>query len=112
MRVTIKNKSTGGSVLVFENSPLENACYQLSDSERDRPRPEPSDYERRRRAFAAKTRDLFVQLVVRDGAACARCGSTERLTVDHVIPMIRGGSDELSNLQTLCKSCNSAKRDR
>jgi len=112
MRITIKNKSSGNGILIFETSPLEGACYNVWDSQRDQPRPPLSEYEQRRRAFANKTRDLFVQLVVRDGAACAKCGSTEKLTVDHIAPMIRGGSDDLSNLQILCKRCNSSKRDR
>ena len=31
------------------------------------------------------------------------------LTVDHVVPRARGGSDDLSNLQLLCGACNSMK---
>ena len=31
------------------------------------------------------------------------------LTVDHVVPQSRGGSDHLSNLQLLCGACNSTK---
>ncbi|MGC3818621.1 HNH endonuclease [Acinetobacter sp. G11] len=45
----------------------------------------------------------------RDGCICKHCGSTSDLTVDHIIPVIHGGSDELDNLQTLCRSCNSKK---
>lgn len=112
MKITIKNKSSGGNVLTFVNSPEERACYQVHDTDWDVPRPELTEHELRRRAFNRKTRDLFVQLVARDGGTCARCGATEKLTIDHIIPMIRGGSDDLSNLQILCKRCNSSKRDR
>ena len=31
------------------------------------------------------------------------------LTIDHVVPQSRGGSDELGNLQLLCAACNSVK---
>lgn len=44
-----------------------------------------------------------------DGYACRACGSTDDLTVDHVIPRAKGGGHELANLQTLCRSCNSRK---
>lgn len=40
---------------------------------------------------------------------CAECGTTEDLTVDHVLPLARGGRSELSNVQTLCRSCNGIK---
>lgn len=34
------------------------------------------------------------------------------LTVDHVVPLARGGTNDLANLQVLCKRCNSAKGAR
>lgn len=45
----------------------------------------------------------------RDGMACLKCGATESLSLDHVIPLASGGDNGIDNLQTLCKSCNSAK---
>lgn len=47
----------------------------------------------------------------RDGWACVGCGSTERLTIDHRWPHVRGGGLSLANLQTLCAPCNAAKGD-
>ena len=43
---------------------------------------------------------------------CRFCGSKERLSVDHIIPVIRGGRTERSNLQCLCLPCNIKKGAR
>ena len=42
--------------------------------------------------------------------ACYYCGSTRKLSVDHLISKIRGGPDESDNLIWACRSCNSSKR--
>ena len=46
------------------------------------------------------------------GNKCLCCGSCERLTKDHVVPVSRGGVNTIDNLQLLCKSCNSKKNNR
>jgi len=43
---------------------------------------------------------------------CVACGSTGRITIDHIIPIARGGAHSIGNLQPLCKSCNSSKVDK
>lgn len=40
---------------------------------------------------------------------CTVCKSKRNLEIDHIIPVSRGGGDEESNLQTLCKTCNVSK---
>lgn len=45
----------------------------------------------------------------RDGNACLRCGARQPLTVDHIVPVVLGGTSNEQNLQTLCRSCNSSK---
>lgn len=45
----------------------------------------------------------------RDAYRCKLCESYFDLTVDHILPESKGGGLELSNLQTLCRSCNSKK---
>jgi 5-methylcytosine-specific restriction endonuclease McrA len=42
----------------------------------------------------------------RDGFACRRCGAMYRLEVDHIVPRRLGGSDDPSNLRTLCHDCH------
>ena len=55
------------------------------------------------------------EVFVRDGYRCLECGATnkdEKLEADHIISVSQGGTDELSNLQTLCLVCNRAKNNR
>lgn len=52
------------------------------------------------------------QVFKRDNHVCLRCLSDEDLTVDHIVPEVRGGPTILRNLQTLCRPCNSRKGDR
>ncbi len=49
----------------------------------------------------------------RDRCQCQSCGQAgleANLEVDHIIPLALGGSNDLSNLQTLCRSCNQRKK--
>lgn len=43
--------------------------------------------------------------------ACQKCGATRDLTRDHIRPVAHGGTNDPSNLRTLCRSCNSSKKD-
>jgi 5-methylcytosine-specific restriction endonuclease McrA len=48
----------------------------------------------------------------RDNHTCQYCGSTRRLTIDHVIPRSKGGTHTWDNVVTACEPCNSGKGDR
>jgi 5-methylcytosine-specific restriction endonuclease McrA len=39
-------------------------------------------------------------------AQCAWCGATDKLILDHIIPVMCGGTNERKNVQTLCQPCN------
>ena len=43
---------------------------------------------------------------------CAHCGSVADLETDHIKPLHRGGTNEWTNLQSLCVSCHQAKTAR
>ena len=52
-----------------------------------------------------------LRILARDGNACYLCGKWGN-EVDHVIPAIRGGGEEDSNLATICDDCHKKKSAR
>ena len=58
---------------------------------------------------------LRYEVLKRAKFRCELCGTSaedKALEVDHIVPRNQGGTDDLSNLQALCYSCNAMKRDR
>ena len=55
-------------------------------------------------------------IYLRDGMACAYCGSTvedgAQLSLDHLKPHSHGGSNKPTNLVTCCSKCNSSRGNR
>ena len=49
------------------------------------------------------------RILLRGKGRCVKCGSRENLEIDHVVPLARGGSNRLENLQLLCRDCNRRK---
>lgn len=65
------------------------------------------------RPYCAEWRSIRERIFARDGYVCVYCGeSPEDLECDHVIPISRGGTNDLSNLATACAPCNRSKSDR
>jgi 5-methylcytosine-specific restriction endonuclease McrA len=46
------------------------------------------------------------------GNRCLSCGKRWNLTADHVIPVSKGGTSDIGNIQPLCGPCNSIKSDK
>lgn len=53
--------------------------------------------------------ELRAEVYARDGERCQYCGDTDDLTCDHIVPLVRGGTNELENLTIACRRCNSSK---
>lgn len=64
-----------------------------------------------RRSFNYKRPSLFKYLISRQNVCCF-CGSDKDLTIDHILPLSRNGSNDIKNLQILCRSCNSRKSNK
>lgn len=64
--------------------------------------------ERRWKVPAVSRREVLR----RDGHTCQYCGSSKRLTLDHVLPRSRGGTHTWDNVLTACESCNQIKGNR
>lgn len=73
--------------------------------------PAPSGYSN---SIIAKsvTRAQRATIYERDSFQCVICSSKESLSIDHILPISRGGNSEDENLQTLCMSCNTKKGNK
>lgn len=50
------------------------------------------------------------RVLIKEDSACVRCNSKTLLEIDHIIPISKGGLNEVSNVQILCESCNIKKK--
>ena len=93
----------------IEENKNRNKKYKELHPEKDR------QYRQNRRArklnaggsFTAKE---WLELCEKYNHICLCCKEKKPLTIDHVIPLSKGGSNSIDNIQPLCKSCNSSKR--
>lgn len=64
---------------------------------------------RKQGAAGSHTAEQWTALCKQYGNRCLACGAHTKMTADHVIPLAKGGSDDISNIQPLCLSCNASK---
>lgn len=69
----------------------------------------------RRRALLSKKRTdnidyIFLEFVSHfQGGICFYCGKVDRLTLDHILPLVRGGAHTFGNVVLCCITCNTKK---
>lgn len=72
-------------------------------------------YDHRRVSVGYISGTLKYEVLKRARFRCELCGISadeKALEPDHIVPRNHGGTDDLTNLQALCYSCNAMKRDR
>ena len=71
---------------------------------------------REARGYGVVWQRLRKTVIERDKGLCQQCQRDGRLTggtdCDHIIPKARGGTDDLDNLELLCKTCHTRKSAR
>ncbi len=97
----------------------EERLLQIMDLEDD----ERKKFERLRNKFSkaeeeekqgkrpAIPEDVRIAVWRRDEGKCSKCGSRDSLEYDHIIPISKGGSNTVRNIELLCEACNRSKSD-
>ena len=83
---------------------------------------DPERGSRHERGYGAEWDKRRLRILKRDNGLCQECLRNGRVTgvghkpysafCDHIVPKAEGGTDADENLQTLCRSCHTAKTDR
>lgn len=60
----------------------------------------------------ADTVDEWLEKCALLGNICIYCGEAKPLTIDHKVPLCRGGRNDITNIVPACQSCNSKKGRR
>ena len=81
---------------------------------RERNRDKAREHKRRSRARIRGAGGTYTEaewqaLVEQYDSRCLCCGAVGDLTRDHVVPLVKGGSNDIGNIQPLCRPCNSRK---
>lgn len=88
-------------------------AYQAKTMSTPYKRGVPPQIKRRERAILRKNYDeWYTLLATRDGEQCCHCqaqADDDKLVLDHIISIAKGGTSVIENLQILCAECNRIK---
>ena len=63
----------------------------------------------KRRSYPTRTKQLLFERQRRRCVICGKAKTIKNFQVDHIVPVVRGGPDQVSNFQLLCPPCNQRK---
>jgi len=95
------------AVAAVEDVVAKTVAVPIKDEAAERRR----TYDReRKRLLRSDWNEVRGQVIARDGYTCAYCGDdTSDPHIDHIHPLSKGGTNDLSNLTVACPSCNLKK---
>lgn len=64
------------------------------------------------RSNSTPSQDINVEYIQKTIGCCSYCGSTENLSIEHIVPVAKGGDNSLANLTMACMTCNCSKQDK
>lgn len=87
----------------------EKAKKSATEWRRNNPQISSNRRARVRNAEGKYTKKEWFDLCERFGNVCLCCKEKKKLTADHIIPLVKNGTNYIENIQPLCRSCNSKK---
>jgi len=112
-RIRSKERENASARAAYLQNPekyrLKTRIYHENNPEQNR------NSSQKRRAIMRNCDTRLVtkaELVKIYGSKCFYCGSIEQITVDHIIPISRGGRHAIGNLAPACYSCNASKNKK
>ena len=92
-----------------EKAKASNKAWQINNREKYR------NNEQKRRARKQASGEYLVlekEMKRLYRQKCFYCGANDQITVDHIIPISRGGRHSIGNLLPACKPCNQSKHKK
>lgn len=92
---------------------VETATAATSDAGKEKARERWRKWKERLALSASDWAALRAAVLERDNFTCVYCGAKgtalSPLHVDHITPLIQGGTNDMNNLATACRECNCGK---
>lgn len=105
-RVNLSNKKWANK----NREACKQAVARWAKSERYAPSRAATVHKRRlalKSSLAHFTAEEWISLVSKQKSKCFDCGKKRKLTVGHLVPISKGGSNHILNIRAQCQSCNS-----